>query len=241
MKSNGNNILITGATGGIGQLVAKAFSRNDNTLFLWGRNQQKLNFLTHQLSTRNCHIFTTKVDFNLQAEISKACNLMGNNLKCLDVLIHCTGITSFGNIQSFGKEHMDQAIQVNLKAPVWITKNLLPQLIDGKGLVVFLNSRIIDLNRPGMGLYDITKSGLQAFADTLRNEYGSQGIRVTNLYLGKTATPMLEELHKVHNQTYTPEAYIQPKDVADMIKKITELPATAEITDLYIKHTRTNT
>jgi NADP-dependent 3-hydroxy acid dehydrogenase YdfG len=237
LETNRYNILITGATSGIGKSLAEAFALPGNTLFLTGRNAQKLKELNLHRTPEKCTIIPMVSDFEKPHEVANACNTLLKHTHRLEVLIHNAAVAPLGNIESISESTLNSTLDINLKAPVLVTKMLLPALLKAKGWIVFINSRIVHSHTPGLSLYGITKDGLKAFSETLRNEYGEQGLRITNLYLGKTATPMLKNLLKNQGMDYDPTTYIQPGDVARMIRHISELPPTAELTDLYIKHT----
>jgi NADP-dependent 3-hydroxy acid dehydrogenase YdfG len=61
---------------------------------------------------------------------------------------------------------------------------------------------------------------------------------VTSLYLGRTATPMQEEIHRLAGQDYQPDRLLQPEDVAQSVLSILSLPETAEVTDVHIRPMR---
>jgi NADP-dependent 3-hydroxy acid dehydrogenase YdfG len=87
----------------------------------------------------------------------------------------------------------------------------------------------------GAGQYAATKHALKAFAETLRDEVNPQGIRVLDIFLGRTASPMQASVHELEGRTYRPERLIQPEDVASAILSALSLPRTAEVTELSMR------
>ena len=86
-----------------------------------------------------------------------------------------------------------------------------------RGQVVFVNSTIGLSTRAGAGQFAATQHALRAVADTLRDEVNPDGIRVTSVYPGRTATPRQATLHAHEGRTYRPERLMQPDDVAAMV------------------------
>ena len=88
---------------------------------------------------------------------------------------------------------------------------------------------------PQWGAYAASKHGLKALADALRAEEGGNGIRVTSVYPGRTATPMQEKVHRQEGREYDPERWITPEAVATTLLTALDLPRGAEVTDLTVK------
>ena len=99
-----------------------------------------------------------------------------------------------------------------------------------------MNSSIaLQTARAGHSAYAASKSALKAVADALRDEVNGQGVRVTSVYPGRTASSMQAELHQQEGKSYQPERLMQPEDVAATILHALDLPRTAEITDLSMR------
>ena len=91
------------------------------------------------------------------------------------------------------------------------------------------------LAKPSTAQYDATKHALKAIADALRGEVNPHGVRVLIVYLGRTATEMQAQIHRMENKPYQPELLLQPEDVASVIMNALSLPRTAEVTDIHIR------
>ena len=83
--------------------------------------------------------------------------------------------------------------------------------------------------------YASSKFALHALADCLRQEVNGDGIRVLSIFPGRTASKMQEEVHLMEQRAYDPESLIQARDIAEIVVKSLELPATAEVTDIHIR------
>jgi NADP-dependent 3-hydroxy acid dehydrogenase YdfG len=136
-------------------------------------------------------------------------------------------------------EDLDVQYSVNVRAPYMLTQHLLPLLTAAQGQIVFVNSTVgLMAKRPEVGQYGATKHALRAVADSLREEVNANGIRVLSVYLGRTATPLQETIHRLEGREYHPEALLQPDDVAAVVLQALFLPPTAEVTDISIRPMR---
>ena len=99
-----------------------------------------------------------------------------------------------------------------------------------------MNSSIIRAaNTAGRGMHAVTQAALKAFADSLRGEVNTYGVRVLSIMPGSTATPRQEQLFAAAGQPYRPELLLQPEDVAALACNALLLSRTAEATDLFIR------
>ncbi len=103
------------------------------------------------------------------------------------------------------------------------------------GEVVFINSSSGIVAKPMSAQYDSTKHALKAIADSLRGEVNAHHVRVLSVYLGRTASEMLERIHRMEGKPYRPELLLQPEDIASVMLNALSLPRTAEVTDVHIR------
>lgn len=154
----------------------------------------------------------------------------------VDVLVHSAGVIQLAPMEHARIADLDRQYATNVRAPYALTQHFLPLLSSARGQVVFINSSAgLMAKRPEAGQYSATKHALKAMADSLREEVNSRGIRVLTVYLGRTATPMQEALHRGAETPYHPEALLQPEDVASVVVHTLMLPSTAEITDISMR------
>jgi NADP-dependent 3-hydroxy acid dehydrogenase YdfG len=101
--------------------------------------------------------------------------------------------------------------------------------------VVFLNSGSGLSASPSWSAYAASKHALRALADALRIEEQANGVRVTSLYPGRTATPMQQKVHDQEGRDYSADDWIDPATVAAAILHVLDLPADATISDLTVR------
>jgi NADP-dependent 3-hydroxy acid dehydrogenase YdfG len=101
--------------------------------------------------------------------------------------------------------------------------------------VVFVNSGSGLRANPRWGAYAAGKHGLRALADALRGEESGNGVRVTSVYPGRTATPMQARTHQQEGREYEPGRWMTAESVASTVLAALDLPPDAEITDLTLR------
>lgn len=121
------------------------------------------------------------------------------------------------------------------RAPYLLTQILLPALRRTKGQVVFINSTAGLDGKANAAAYSASKHALRGFADSLRDEVNADGVRVLDVFLGRTDTPMQQEIFRAQGKPYNGERFLRPQDVATVLMPLLHLPASAEVTDLVLR------
>jgi len=126
-------------------------------------------------------------------------------------------------------------LNVNAVAPAELTRLMLPALRTARGRVVFVNSGAGLRVSPEWGSYGASKFAVRAVADALREEERANGVRVTTVYPGRTATPMQEKVHQQEGADYDASQWIEPASVATAILAALDLPRDADLTELMVR------
>lgn len=235
----GKTVVITGASGGIGEAVAIQLAREGSRLMLNGRSAEKLDLVAERVRdlTPVVEIFAADLaeDDQVRALADRALAAFDG----IDILIHSVGLFLGGSLASSPVEDLDRQYRINVHVPYLLTQLLLPSLISRQGQVVFVNSGAgYNPARAGWVGYAASKHALRAVADGLREEVNKQGVRVLTVFPGRTATAMQEEVHRYEGRPYDPERFLQPGDVAAMVLNALALPRTAEVTDIHVRPMR---
>lgn len=165
-------ILITGATSGIGELLARTLATKENTLILTGRNKKKLNYLKKELSPLCKKLVTSPIDLSKPDDLNLFALVYANK-----VSIVINSAADFGNVKNFldvSRKEINEVFQVNVLAPIALTQSVLPFMIENN------YGRIINIGSTG-GLggyplrtpYCLSKNALVAFTKTLNGEIRS--------------------------------------------------------------------
>lgn len=176
MNLDGRSVLLTGATGGIGQAIARALAARGARLVLTGRRAEVLEPLAAEVGGRAvaCDLASADEVSRLLGECSNA-----------DVLVANAALPASGELESFSVEEIDRALDVNLRAPIQLTRALLPGMVErGAGHVVLVSSLSGKVASVGSSLYSATKFGLRGFASGLREDLHGTGVGVTVVFPG---------------------------------------------------------
>lgn len=190
MKLKGKLILLTGASGGIGQVIARRLAAQGARLILVGRSTQHLNSLAREL-----HVLVNE-GFILQADITSRNGR--ENIRTallalqepLDVLINCAGVNMFGMLEDNDPEAIEQLITTNVTATILLTQLTLPFLNKDSGRIVNIGSSFGSLGYPGFSAYCASKFALRGFSEALRRELSDSPIQVAHLAPRATNTSL---------------------------------------------------
>jgi NADP-dependent 3-hydroxy acid dehydrogenase YdfG len=138
-------------------------------------------------------------------------------------------------------EAIDQTVEVNLQAVLFLTRLVLPQMrAAGAGHLIFTGSSAAHAPGANFAVYAATKAAVAAFATSLRAEVSADGIRVTELVPGRVETGLYTGILSAGQRQamYENGASLQPEDVAEAVLAVLRLPPRADITRLDIMPTR---
>lgn len=226
-------VLVTGASGGVGEAMVRRLGEQGATVCLTGRNQKRLEEIASDLPEGRAQCYPA--DLTVEGELQNAVQGVLKENQRLDAVIHCAAIIVLGAVATAAVQDFEKQFQTNVIAPFRLTQLLLPALVSSRGQVVFINSSAGRHASAGVSQYAATKHALKAVADSLRDECNAAGVRVCSLFLGSTATPMQAAIRAEQERPYEPERLIQPADVAEMVAAVLALPRTAEVTDLVMR------
>ncbi len=233
---NNHVAVVTGASSGIGRAIALMLASEGMAVYLLGRSESRLEQLADEINSLGGKSYVYALDLTNETEVADFRLHLEKTYDGIQVLVHSAGAIVLNDIQAASIEEFDMQYRVNLRAPYQLTQALLPLIISGQGQIIFINSSAGLMSaKADVGQYAATKHGLRAFADSLRDELNSKGVRVLSVYPGRTASAMQEEIHKEEGREYKPENLMQPEDVATVVKTAINLPSTAEMTDVSIR------
>jgi len=174
----GARALVTGATGGIGGATARALHARGATVVLTGRREELLEQLRSELGER---AETVALDLSERDAPARLAETSGP----VDVLVANAALPASGRVEDFDPDEIDRSIDVNLRAPIQLTRAFLPGMLERKrGHVVLVSSLSGKVASPRSGLYSATKFGLRGFAAGLREDVEPLGLGVTVVFPG---------------------------------------------------------
>jgi short-subunit dehydrogenase len=191
MNLDNCSALITGASAGIGRDFARRLANRARALVLVARREQRLNELRDELRSRNpqLNVHTRTVDLCDKLQIDELVRWLGQNKIDIDFLINNAGLGDYGPVATSDFERDDRIIQVNVAALAFLTRLLLPQMIQRKrGAILNVSSSAGFLPIPGMAVYAASKAFVNSFTEALRAEVRGSGVVVTALCPGPVHT-----------------------------------------------------
>ncbi|MGW5230863.1 SDR family oxidoreductase [Streptomyces nodosus] len=211
--------VITGAGSGIGAAVARRLHERGDDLVLHARDAGR----AKELAAAFPGARTLVGDLSEPDRLSWAFSHQPLPDR-VDSLLHIAGVVDLGPVGELTPKTWHHQLDVNLIAPAELTRHLLPQLRAAHGHVVFVNSGAGLNAHAEWSAYAASKHGLKALADALREEEHGNGVRVTSVYPGRTASPMQAKIHHQEGKPYDPSRWIDPESVATAILTSLDLP-----------------
>lgn len=213
---NNKTIFITGATSGIGRIITELCINNGHTVYATGRNESSL----VTLSRMGAKVF--QADLSKVQDIDKVCE----QLPSIDVAIINAGVGVFENAFDLLDEDIDNMINVNVIAPMYLTKRLAKQMIhQNSGHFIFIGSQAGKVPTKKASVYAASKHAITGFANGLRMELSSYKIQVTAIYPGPIDTPFLQKADATNNYRQSMQRYLlKPEKVAKEVLKTIEKP-----------------
>jgi short-subunit dehydrogenase len=229
--------LITGAGSGIGRAIAIALAERGSAVFLVSRNQDRLNEVSQSIRDKqtDARVWVAPADLCEHGAIERLTDLVEDGAGRLDILVHCAGVHSSGAMKNASASKLDELYAANVRAPFALTKAFLPFLTPQKGQIVFINSSAGLVSKAGVGQFSSTQHALRALANAYREELNADGVRVLNVFPGRTATPRMKALYENNGVPYQPNLLMQSEDVAAMVVGALCLPRTAEVTEIHMR------
>jgi uncharacterized protein len=176
MDLRGARTLVTGATGGLGAAIASAFAARGAEVIVTGRRAKPLEALAQELGAES-----VVADLTDRADVDRLIDAVRE----LDVLVSNAALPGGGKVETFSSEEIDRVLDVNLRAPVLLSRHFTPMMVKrGRGHVVFISSLAAAFPTPGLAMYNATKSALVSYGLSLRGELAPAGIGVSIVYPG---------------------------------------------------------
>ncbi|MEV6231872.1 SDR family oxidoreductase [Saccharopolyspora shandongensis] len=218
--------LVTGASRGIGAAVARSLS-DTHDLLLGGRDATALQELVDELpGAKSWPVELTDHDAVATAVA---------DIERLDVVVHSAGLVELASVAEASGDSWRRTFELNLFAVTELTRLLLPALRAAKGHVVLVNSGAGLSAKPNWGSYAASKFALRAFADVLRAEEAGNGVRVTSVFPGRTATDMQRTVRDQEGGAFEPDHYLRPESVATPIVSAVRATGDAHLTEIVIR------
>ncbi|WP_026561677.1 3-ketoacyl-ACP reductase [Bacillus sp. J37] len=209
----GKVALVTGAGKGIGRATAIALAHEGVNVGLLARTEQDLVEVAKEIEALGVKTAYATADVSSIEEVNAAVEKLKTSLGPVDILINNAGIGKFGKFLELEPEEWKKIIDINLLGVYYVTRAVLPQLIDKNGGdIINISSTAGQKGAPVTSAYSASKFGLLGLTESLALEVRKHNIRVTALTPSTVAT---ELAYKENLTDGNPEKVMQPEDLAE--------------------------
>ena len=206
-------VIITGGSEGVGAATARLFAEAGANLLLVARNKKNLEAIAEELREKSkVEIFTMDVsDADACIDIFKKAKFEFGRV---DILVNNAGYHARGNVEAAEPADLAQMVDVNLRAPILLTRIALPYLREsGEGAIINVGSLAGRVVYPGAATYSATKAGLRSFTLALAEELRGSPIKIGLVSPGPISTKfIMEDMDKVSDITFS-----QPMSSAEQV------------------------
>jgi len=201
----GKVALVTGASDGIGKEISLALAGKGANVVLVARRKELLEQIAADIKGRGGNALPFAADITLQADRQRAVDATVKAYGRIDYLVNNAGIFDEKPLEKVSAEEIDRMLDLNLRAPLQLTRLALSYLLKSKGVVLNVSSLSSINAYANEEVYVTTKAGINGFTQSLRNSYGKQGLAVYALLPGSVDTPLIRkylEAHRVENEKW---------------------------------------
>ncbi|MDM7888521.1 SDR family oxidoreductase [Curtobacterium sp. RHCJP20] len=184
--------LVTGASSGIGEAIARELAAAGCTVAVHGRDEQRTRAVAEDIERQGGRAVALTADLSQGPDVVRALAIeartqLGGHV---DVLVNNAGVYPGGPTESLDDDTVDALLATNIRAPHVLVATLAPGMAErGSGHIVNIGSWMARVGVPFMALYPATKAAVEQLTRAWAAEYGHRGIRVVTVAPGATATP----------------------------------------------------
>jgi len=181
-------VIVTGASSGIGEAIAREFARNGSKVVLAARNEARLSAIHNDLKTLNYEAIYVKTDVSIEAECKNLIEKSVEKYGTIDILVNNAGISMRASFVDVELEVLHRLMDVNFWGTVYCTKYALPYILEQKGSLIGVSSVAGFHGLPGRTGYSASKFAIHGFLETIRIENLRKGLHVMIIAPGFTTT-----------------------------------------------------
>jgi NADP-dependent 3-hydroxy acid dehydrogenase YdfG len=235
-------VAVTGASSGIGQATALACARAGAAVALAARRADRIDELAGQIADDGGRAISVPTDVGDEGQARRFVERAHAELGRLDVLVNNAGVMLLGPIEDAPTDEWREMIHVNIFGVLYCTHAALPLMrAQGSGHIVNVSSVAGRFARAGSGVYNLTKFGVGAFSEALRQEVTQSGLRVTLIEPGAVSTELAghnrpEVLEQI-SKAFTGVERLSADDIADAILYTISRPQNVSVNEVLIRPT----
>ena len=222
---NNKNAIITGGGRGLGKATAIAFAKQGINVAMTGRTESLLKETVSKIEALGVRATYAVFDVGNYEDVKTNIKHIISNLGGVDILVNNAGIAAIGSFNEMPVEQWSEIIQTNVMGMYYVTKEVLPYLIDkNEGDIINVSSTAGLNGNPNISAYCASKFAVIGMSESLMKEVRKNNIRVNTLTPSTIETDMTVELGMLDKGS---ENVLQPEDFADLIVAGLKLPRRA--------------
>ena len=237
---SGRVVAITGASSGIGEATALACAKAGAAVSLAARRTDRIEALAQRINDEGGRAVAIATDVGEEDQAGAYVRRTAEELGRLDVLVNNAGVMLLGPVENAPTEEWRRMVHANVFGVLYCTHAALPIMREqGSGHVITVSSVAGRVARAGSGVYNLTKHGVGAFSEALRQETAGSGIRVTLIEPGAVATELSghnrPEIREQISQRFEGIQRLESEEIADAILYTIAVPENVAINEVLIR------
>ncbi len=244
----GTVALVTGASSGIGEATARSLAAAGATVAIAARRRDRLDALAADLDAAGAKSLVLEADITDPDQAASIVEQAVADLGRLDTVINNAGVMLLGPAEDAPLEEWDRMVQLNLSALLHVTHAALPHLLaaaeqEPRRVADLVNISSVAGRRPraGSGVYNLTKFGVGAFSEALRQEVTGRHLRVSLVEPGavdtELATHLRPEIRAQSAKRFLDIERLEASDIADAIEFIVTRPRHMAVNEILVRPT----
>lgn len=217
MDFDGKNVVVTGASSGIGRQAAIEFARKGANVVVAARRQQRLQQVEDDLKRFGVSTLACRCDVSDKSQVKRMHDAVFEVFDSVDILVNNAGFAIYGSVSELTVDEIESQMATNYLGMVYCTKNFLPSMLDrGSGHIVNVASVAASFGLPGIAPYCASKFAMLGFSEGLKHELKGTGVGITVVSPIMVRTDFFDHPSFESMPKYSPWS-LSPKTVAAAI------------------------
>ncbi|GIH22801.1 oxidoreductase [Acrocarpospora phusangensis] len=248
MRLDGTVALVTGASSGIGAAASVSLARQGAAVAVVARRRERLDELAARIRGDGGDVLVIEADITQEAQAVEAVERTASELGRIDTLVNNAGVMLLGPAAGAPMTEWQRMVEINVLGLLYCAHAALPYLLKAAGAgprhvadMVNVSSVAGRVPRSGSSVYNLTKHGVGAFSEALRQEVGQKHVRISLVEPGAVETELAghnrPEVLETIRARFGGIERMQPEDIADAITYIVTRPRHVAVNELLIRPT----